>query len=471
MADQTTVVAPAVEPQNDFVAQLKGMTEAEFLGLEQKDPGIYAKIEALDHKSLNEIVEAQKANTLKAQQPPAPQGAPPASAPEPEEEVTVKLRRSELSTYAPKDRSTADSIREMIKGFPKKDETINYYKNVVVSDFQKKLDAATQENLSLKKALEKFEADEKARKAAQPAAAPTPEQPKPEDIKIPELPAELDFYNEDHQKLLSQTLAALTKANAAMMAKLSAPAAPAAPEQAPAQPQAAQQVANPSANDEFNEIRMLQANPEYASLLRTKTDIAQLDGEYVQFVEKVAGLAGIKNVYSATGDLTNEARAPLAAYFNPGDPSHEQVVKIAEAASVKPPEEIDKLFRIYTIREHRPVRSGTGRVVVPYETAATIAMAKRPDVFKVSDPVQNNLSLEQRRAAAVDSMSKKAREVPTGAGGELNDPNFILAEAAKVITSKPLTELLPAEKELVKAAMRIEGASEAEITARFPETT
>jgi hypothetical protein len=52
MADQTTVVAPAVEPQNDFVAQLKGMTEAEFLGLEQKDPGIYAKIEALDHKSL-----------------------------------------------------------------------------------------------------------------------------------------------------------------------------------------------------------------------------------------------------------------------------------------------------------------------------------------------------------------------------------------------------------------------------------
>jgi len=135
----------------------------------------------------------------------------------------------------------------------------------------------------------------------------------------------------------------------------------------------------------------------------------------------------------------------------------------ADQAGVKPPEEMDKLRRIYLVKECSRVKKDGKFIDVPLDVAATIAKSRYPEYFGTEDPAQKTVSERERLEQAVDARRSKAREVPTSQGGEPQDPDALKAQALDIMEKKMFSEMSDGEKEIIAAAYRKDGCSEEQI--------
>ncbi|MDD5394929.1 MAG: hypothetical protein PHE17_18075 [Thiothrix sp.] len=459
MDNATATPQTAVE----FANELKGLTVEDFDARIGTDPALALKVsDTLDSKTIDEIAEAQKKNSLDraaGRTPPAAPGTPAQPGTEDaEEEVHIKLRRKDLGDYAPKDRTMADAIREMVKGYPIKDQTIKILKDHQLPSLRQTIEASSvrtkaleEDNARLKAELEK--------RAAQPQP---PAQPVAEEIVIPKRPENYDPFNEEHQKIMAARDEAFEKILTAKKeaAQPQPPAPPATPQSAP------RQEIDQAVQNEFNEIRMLQVNPQFANQLLTKTDIETLNAQYSDFVEKLAGLCGIRDIYTTSGNLTKPVNDVVLSYFNPSDTTGMKAR--AEQANVKPPEEMDALRRIYLVKECTRVRKDGKFVEIPYDVAATIAKSRYPEFFNDANPLQQAVSDRQKFEAALDQRRGKAVEVPAGQGAGQMDDDQLATQALEIMNRKSYAEMTDGEVEILKQAMRKEHYSEEEIKQIIP---
>lgn len=458
MDNQIQTAVPAVEPKpDDFVAGLKTMAIEDFDAQLKSDPSMFSKIEELDSKTIDSIIEAQTkvSQERAAGKTPAPkpaEGAAPAQPAVDEDEVTVKVRRSELGTYSA-GRSPEDAIREMTKGYRIKDKVIDHYKLEKIPSLVK----LAEESYARAKALEEELA---ALKAAKP---PEPPKPADDEIVIPALPENFDFFNEEHQKILLAQNAALAKA----LAIKKAPAQPAAPSEPPKPATApqAQQQDNSAATEEFNEIRTLQVNPQFSQYISTDTDIEVLNAQYSQFVENLARLCGVNEMYTTSGGLTKPASDVVRAYFNQNDANGQRIREAADKIGVKPPAETDMLRRILLIRECSFDRKTGARY--PLDTAALIAKSKYPQDFadKPSKTLENRVRIEQ----ALDQRKSHATEIHTQQGGTPLDDEAVIRESIRLVEEKGFSGMTDGEVEIFKTGLAKQGMSQEDIN-KYYET-
>ncbi len=463
MDNQNQPAVPAAEPKpDDFVTGLKAMAAEDFNVQLNSDPSILEKIEALDSKTIDEIIEAQTKNSQdrasgRAPLPKPAEGAAPAQPASDDDEVTVKLKRSELGSYAT-GRSPEDAVREMAKGYRIKDKLIDHFKHERIPSLAK----LAEESTARIKALE--EENAKLKEAVKPPE-PTPRE---EEVVIPPLPENLDFFNEEHQKAIVAHNQALAK----RIAQLSKPAEPtpapaAAPAAAPAPTPAPQATGGQDAavQEEFNEIRTLQINPQFSQYISTNADIEVLNAQYSQFIENLSRLCGINDVYTVTGDLTKATADVVKAYFNQNDVNGQRIKEAADKASIKPPEETDMLRRIYLIRECSFDRKTGARY--PLDAAAHIAKSKYPQDFadKPSKTLENRVRLEN----ALDQRKAHATEIPTQQGGTPLDDEAVIRESLKLVEEKGFAEMTDGEIEIFKTGLAKQGMPQEEIN-KYYET-
>jgi hypothetical protein len=458
MDNQNPTVTAVAEPQ-DFVSQLKSLTVEEGDERLRIEPDLQGKMLALEPKVIDEVYESMKQNSLtRATSPrpaPAPTQAPIAAQPpaDGEEEVTLKIKRTDLGDYAPAGRSISDAIIEMAKGYRIKDKLIAHLKGERLPELERVVGEATSRSKTLEEELQKLR-DEAAKKPAEPL------KPAEETITVPDLPADLDFFNEAHQKVLIEGYRAMQKIIAG---KKEVPPEPpkSSPAPAPAAaPQAPAVDVNRAVQDEFNEIRTLQVNPRIGHLISTHTDIETLNAQYSQFTEGLAELCGINrnSIYTPNGNITKQVSELVTGYFNQNDSNGQRIREAAEKANIRPPAEMDTLRRIYIIRQCSIDKRGGKEVRYPLEVAVDIAKSRYPEVF--AEKGSQKLEDRQRLEAVIDQRKAKAIEVPTAQGAEPMDDNTIGAQAIKLMNEKNFDEMSDGEREIIKAALRKDGQSE-----------
>jgi hypothetical protein len=335
----------------------------------------------------------------------------------------------------------------MVKGYRIKDKLIDHFKLEKVPSLVKVAEESSARAKALEEELVKL-------KAAKPAEPPPPAD---EEVVIPSLPENFDFFNEEHQKALLAQNAALSKALAtSKKAPIPPPAQPEPPKPAQA-PQAPSQ--DLAVQEEFNEIRTLQINPQFSQYISTNTDVEVLNAQYSQFVENLARLCGINDIYTTSGDLTKATADVVKAYFNQTDQNGQRIKEAADKAAIKPPEEINMFRRILLVRECSFDRKTGARY--PLEVAAFIAKSKYPQDFadKPSKTLENRVRIEE----ALDQRRAHATEIPTQQGGTPLDDEAVIRESLRLVEEKGFAEMTDGEIEIFKTGLAKQGMPQEEI--------
>jgi hypothetical protein len=483
--------AAAAPAESELIKRLKAMTlpeSADFLrGIAPNSPE-NKEISSLEPDALNAIADQQEKNTRGTKPdaaPAAPAGAPAASVPSEEEEtVTLKLRRSALGTYAPKERSTADAIQELIKGYGEKDKTISFYKETKVPNLEKALEKAAANYNTLKK-----EVDELKKAPQGPTQQPFTVPEDLPDVNEDEVD-EFDKEGFDKLKKRSKALRDILKATTALKSEIAglkkdgaaAPAAPAATSQpekkdgAPAAPAGTEE--DPLA-PVFAEISEGQVDPQVGKFIRTRKPFKEVNSDYITFCVELAELSGIKKPFDDQGNMVEDTKLLVEAYLNPKDPEGEKIrtavnqvntARVADKkAAIALPEDFDKYMLTLHIREKQFVKRGGQTIDIGFVNAARIYRGEHPELFTEADPVQKKIDEQKKLDAAAAERNGKAVEVPTSQGAELGDHGYVQEQALRIMNSKAYSDMTPAEAEIVKTALKNAGASDAEIAERFKD--
>ncbi len=407
--------------------------------------------------SLNNAKPAPAAQSADGS-PAAPGAAP--QEPAADEEETVTIKRSELGTFAT-GRSIREAVLEKLKGKDEADKTIAFFKQDRVPNLERRATSAeaealtlSNENKSLKKQLEEYEAKLKA--APQTPAAPSGDS----GIEIPDIPEDLDFFDPDHQEKVKKVLKLVTQ----KARPVETPAA--APEVKPPEAQKTEEKpfvpAEPEVNP-FDEIRRLQANPEYAEFFGTKTDIEKINEDYYRFTLALATTCGIKDAYK-DGELTPEAQSAINDYFNPKSERGDLLRNQAREKNFAPPEELPALQRAILFHKERSkkVLGPDGKAVPISEVdAVTYVKARFPHLFtKKPDPVSSRIEDLEARGRAVENRSNYAKEVPPQVGAEVNDIDKLPMAEYERLYKKNRKDYTPQEVEIWKKILLKAGFTE-----------
>jgi hypothetical protein len=332
--------------------------------------------------------------------------------------VIAKINPDWLTTYLTPERTPEEAVQELAKGKTEADKTINFFKDHKLPLVERERDEFKQENLSLRQQIAEYnrkrEEDEKKAKT-QPSTVVASV---PEDEVIPELPDDFDALDADHVAILVNRQKAIEK----KLSRLSKPEEPKPLVETPAIPaQRAVPAPRPQVNSvdrEFQEIRMLQAHPEFEEYLKTQKDIAVLSKEYENFFVNLAQANGVREVMDSNGNYVPESTQIANAYLDPNNSNHAAIKARADSLGIKPPEETDKLLKILKVRSTRYGYQKSGsQENIPYDEAARILRANNPQLFK-SEKLANAVADAERHARAVENRNQFAREPRANDGAD-----------------------------------------------------
>ena len=461
--------APATLSPKDVAEKLKTAdpgSPQDVKALIEKDP-VYQQILSWDDKKLDELDallrESQpQSNAAPDDKKPTGAAATPAATPqgsaapaaEPEKEITISLKPSDLGTYLA-NRTPQEAVLELVKGKRNADETIKFYKEQSLPTLEKTAQSMFAQNQLLKKELEGLK--------KQPAGAGGPEGTKPTEppkIAIPEIPDDVDLFDPEQQKVLVGTLKALRDQNIALSSEItqmrSTPPAP-QPQVAPA-PQA---IGLPDeVKSEYNQISLMQMNPEYKEVFSTKVPIEELERQYVAWVESLAKINGLTEIYDAKGRFVPRVSTLISQYLDPSSADGGKLRTVAEQSGAKPPEDISTLSRIYAVRNVRNQysrRDESGVVVsISYEEAARIAKSLTPELFTISSSPSTSPSTSEREAIArgVERRSQFAVEVPAARGAQVDEISNMDFNEFQRLMKKPRVEYTTQEAETVRRLLK-----------------
>jgi hypothetical protein len=379
-----------------------------------------------------------------------------------DKEVSITIKPSDLGTYAKGRSSLQEAIQELVKGKQEADKTIEFYKSHKIPTIEKTLTSAVAQVETLQREL-----------AALKQGAPAPGKPgeKAAEVEMPtmpELPDEIDFLDPDHQKTVSDYLKSVPNLVKALTSQIQSVRS-----EASAGVESVRRTADRApVNSEYDEIRLLQANPETEGLLSTKTDIEQLDTEYYNFVKNMASLSGIQQVVDNSGNWTEQTRKALAFFMDQESVEGKAIREACVANNVKLPEEYPILSRIYQARGLRQkylTRSGDGSSVpISYDEAFKLLRAQNPSITPGKTKVQLAVEEQERLAAAQKNRDKFSKEPRSTDGAQPNSLTDLTAQKFADLVRKDRKTYTPAEKEFVTNVLRDEAKmSDAEITSWF----
>lgn len=406
LSQQTVPAAPAA-PENPIAKAADELVKTGVKGIRdaiQKlpDTQLVEQILSMPDTDLNELEQQYLAKTKSSTETPetlaASSGSPAAPAapgtPTPaieDKEETISLKRSELGTYAPKDRSLKDAILELMKGKKESDEIIAYNKNKRIPAMEKLGQTLVLENQKLTKELTELRA-----KVAQTV---TTAKVAESTVEVPTLPNvdDYDMFDPDQKTKYVAALSAhnegLNKKHQAEIEALRNPPKAETTEQAPTAPAGTlpAEVAR-----EYEEVDLFQANPETQGIFRTEKPVPEVEKEYLALVGNLARLKNINTIYDAAGRFMPEIQQLINVYFKPETPDGQALRAAAEAAKIAPsaPSEKDMrtLFNILDIRrvrrEHQRENPVT-HVVEPisYDQAFDIDQRLHPEKYSAASSV------------------------------------------------------------------------------------
>jgi hypothetical protein len=471
--------APApVNPVSDAASKLvaSGVKSIREAIDKSSNPGLYEELINMSDDQLAEV-ERQFAEqtgksstgTPQAGTPSpaaAPAAAPGAPAPDDDREETITLKRSELGTYASKDRSTKDAILELIKGKKKADEVIDYTNKKRIPAMEKVGAQLVAENSRLKQELEGFKVRAPAAPAA-PAAA--------DSIVIPAVPNvdEYDMFDPASKQAYNDALKArddaITKRHQAEVEALRIPKPPAA------QPEQTSGITD-AVEREYNEIDLFQANPETEGIFITKKPVGDVEKDYISFVDNLAKLHKIGAVYDAAGRFMPAVSTLIGQYFNQESEEGKTVRAAAEAAGLKAPEDIQPLFRIYSIRNIRSQYQRPNKITgavepISYEEAFELDRKLHPDAYKASGTPQSQAPAGTASSAierGVQHRQQFAPEVPATMGVPVQAHESVAVEEFFRLMKKPMGSYSPEEETRLRGLMKSEAKmDDEEINAYF----
>lgn len=409
---------------------------------------------------LNRFVELIEAANNPQSDPPVsatPPSPPPASSSQDvteqgvviEDDVQVTIKPSLLKSYAV-NRSLPDAIKELVKGKDEADKTIKFFKDHKLPLLEQTVAQVTGENQSLKRQIEEWKTKQAAMAAtAQKAIAP----------ESPELPDEIDFLDPEHQKSIISSLKSYNSQINELKSTIdSLKAGPPAPPLPPNVSQAPQAPVSSPYEREFAEIRMVQAHPEFQALA-TRTDVAELDRQYSEFVTNMAQTMGVRDVYTPEGRYSPDVLRLLQEYDSQLSPQGKMIRDRCDAYSIKPPEEFDTLRKIYEIRRNA--------AKIGYEDAARLYLSKQPAPLPAPAPTALSMSEHDARQRAITNREQYVREPRPSEGAPMDSSSNELAEFNRLI-SKGRNTL--AEQEVVQLRdymKRLANMSDVEIDSWF----
>jgi len=420
-------------------------------------PSRIERILAMDEKQLTELERQFKAKR-QAGMPQAPAPAPASAPAEPgapvpdDTEETITLKRSELGTYATKDRTLKDSILELIKGKKSADDVIEFHKTKRIPAMEKAGQQLALENQRLKTQVDELQKKVPAAPAA-PAAG---------DIVVPPLPSseDVDFFDPAAKKKYLDGVAAHTEAlEKKHLAEVEALRNP-KPAPAPTAPAAAPQ--EDPVQREYNEIDMLQSNPETAGIFKTKKPVAEVEKEYVAFVDNLAKINGIKEIYDAAGRFMPAVSTLINQYFDQNSADGKTLRTVMDAVKAMPPEDIQSLFRIYNVRKVRNTYRKPNPVThavepLPYEEAFALDRKLHPELYTTSStptPQQQANGDQDAINRGLEHRQQFAPEVPSQLAVPITAHDDVSVEEFFRLMKKPLEEFNEGEETKLRKLMK-----------------
>jgi len=280
---------------------------------------------------------------------------PPVKQPD-DEEITVKVRKSTLGSYA-KNRTPEEAVVELARGKSESDKTIDFLKNHKLPGVEEENINLRAQTLTLKQELEAY----KKKKDAAPAA-------KPVEVALPADLENLDLLDPDAQKKVMDTLKQFSAAlkstqeqNQALKSELDGlkTDVTSANERTNAR-ETEESLRNKVASDlsEIDTIR--RQNPD---LFVSQRPYEAIQGDYVAFVDDLCLIAGVKGpVRDDKGEFTPEARAAYALYHDAE--KGKELKEKCDKEGVALPEDFADMMRMHEIRTQkvRIINSATGRI-------------------------------------------------------------------------------------------------------------
>lgn len=467
--------AAAAMSVSDVAGSFKNADRATVLKALDSNPNLYQRVLTMTPEELAQLDEQLKANKTPSPEPapvqtPASGAAPAVQQPtEPEKELTITLKPSDLGTYLSNGRTAQEAIVELVKGKKNADDRIQFLKNDQIPSLEKQARTLAEANAKLQTDLDQL------KKSKPPVETPAPQasaDSKATDIVIPNAD-DFDFYDPDQQKGIFDLLKkAKTKADtlAAEIAALKT-AQPAAP--AP-QPQPAPQArADDPVTSEFEQIRLLQKDPDTGGIFSTNVDVMDVEKQNVAFMEALAQKNGLPGVFDANGQIIPAAATLLNRYYDAASPEGQIIRSTAESSGIKPPEDLPALNKIYAIRnlrlKYKAENPITGKVEpIPYPEAHRMARFMMPELFAQSTSSDPRRSEREAIARGVEHRQQFAPDPKATSSTELAQQANMSLPEFKRLMAKDMKSYTPQEVDTLRTILRTHGKmSEAEINAYF----
>ena len=398
---------------------------------------------------------------------PSAPAAPGTPAPgEEDKEETITLKRSDLGTYAAKNRPLKEAILELKKGKQEADDIITYNKEKRIPAMEKLGQTLVLENQRLSNEVTQLRAKVAPAAPAAPAPVDVPAAPNVDDF---------DMFDPDQKKKYQDALAAhetgLTKKHQAEIDALrNPPPPPASPAPAPAG------TLPPAVVREYEEVDLFQANPETRGLFKTDKPVADVEKDYLSFVGNIARLKGITTIYDAAGRFMPDVSKHINDYFNPETPAGKALRTETEAAHIAPvnPKDLQTLFRIYDVRrvrmEHQrenPVTHvvepisydqafDTDRRLHPEKYAASPAAPAAPGAAPAAPGQPGAPAAPSALERGIQQRQQYAPEVPATSAVPIQEHQTTSVDEFFRLMRKPIDTYTPEEVTRLRSLMKSE---------------
>lgn len=267
-----------------------------------------------------------------------------------EEEIVVKVKPSLLGSYLKgkhKERKPEEAIEAMLKGKLEADKTIEALK-AEREEIKGKYGEVAAQTEKLQKELEEWKKSQKPADKQEAAKIEIPE--------LPDIPENLDLFDEAQQRQFLANMKAYTTTVKELHKKLASGAVLGDVKKKieTLEEKVTDVVADTSKKKDLD-FRQSQIDAEYDRIrkfqkthpeLKTDNDIQKIEKDYQECMRELASAAGIEGDIVEDGVYKQEV-LNLMEKFRSGD---EEVTELASEKEIDLPEETDKLFEIYKLR-------------------------------------------------------------------------------------------------------------------------
>lgn len=407
--------------------------------------------------------EGVKKNTVKkVEETPEPDPKPEAVIPTTEDDtLTIKVRKEMLGTYL-KNRNPEDAILQALKGKQEADRHIDYLKKEKIAGLEKEVERIAIENNRLKKQLEVT------KEAVTPKVdAKTEIKADFPDIEIPDIISGEDVPDRefgDKMVKIVNAVKALKEQNAGLRKELTDMDNRYNTKITEVEYKA--DVANKHSeivdggNSEYSSIDRFRKR--YNDIVGYSRPIAEIEADYVQFMDDLAKVAGVKKVYKdGTSLYSDEMNAAYTAYVNNNTDYGKAINVACEERQIALPADKDQLFLIYDIKEIKDLYK-KGDKPLDYDEAFKLYKMEKGGSL---DNIIENQKAEKvkKMAKAEENLNQAAIETPANGGADMIDIAKIPREQITAIAGKTPNERSESDKKLFGNYLKHMGFSEVEI--------